>query len=357
MGLLPLSAKKIASPRFSDGEIGFYSQGSTLTVHGNGFILNYPQAHRLLLKSKDSKEKLKLKAKTAIQHSLEFELPEGIDYGDYDLFLKLKTRYLKSKAVAHSSPLLLRPAAPVKPVLEPLLVKDDSQILERLKTKNKFLLELKTPLELGANPVRSFYYEDGFKSILSEPSYLFYLPPDDLESELILEDDRAFVLTKEDAQLIDVSDLLSYEEDGAFRTYFLDYKDGQKYLSKTIFESPIKFTKIHVKNPEAVYLYNHSSKEFPLAGCTLSDSTMTRYTSFEQRKIAAGSPFLVEAALGLNDSGGDKLSLACPCDHQIFSSAASVIGGRLPVCENGERDIFSASYSELDADGYAIIDN
>jgi hypothetical protein len=327
-------SKLIPSPSLETDSINL-APNQSFTINGKGFILNHPKAHQVFLKQGKRKHKLEVLASTATQ--LELRAPARIAYGDYDLVLRLRTRLLRSKASKLTNPLRVRPTAPPKPVFSHAIIKDlqeFEQVNSLLRYKNNDLVFSKDKLELGLNEIRTSYYKDGWESLSSEPSYIYYLPANELESSLVLESEnplKTFVIAPRHDTSFDLSVYTKSHYEDLSKSFFVTTPSDERYLEYIIKLKPIFIERIHVTAPEYGIIVNRSAEDFSLAGCSLSDAVRARYFFAADEILTAKSSMTIEANLGLNDSTPDHLSLDC-ADEQI--------------------DIFK--YLRHDTDGYGI---
>lgn len=332
------SFKRIPRPIIQTDNI-FVSPGAEFIIQGQGFIENYPKAHKARLKK--GKKSYKVKVISSSANSLSLKAPKNLGYGDYDIRVRIKTRLLRSKASKRQGTIKLRPKAPPAPSFSHQVIKDTSE-LENNISEQQFLghkLDIKlneTDLRLGPNKISSTYTINGWTSLESATSLLYYFPESEMRSSLSLESEaplKALALTKDRESSFDVSSITHNELEDLSKHFFLSTPSFPKYLEHIVNLSPIYIEKLHVKADEYAVLKNRSSEDFLLENCSLSDSIRQRYEFEAHEKIPAKQSIKVEANLGLNDSSPDSLSIACN-DEEI--------------------DIFN--YKGLDAAGYGIRD-
>lgn len=326
--------KRIPQPILENSELKF-APGQVFKLHGSGFIKGYPQAHKIKLRQK--KEKYNAKVLNAQSNNLTILSPEDIEYGDYDLELKIKTRFLRSKKSRFMEALKLRPPAPPKPELEYKVIQSAKE-LEKLKLRSQFQnneLKLKIKeLETGPNLIRSYYTVNGWDSLESEANKLYYFPEKEMKTSLEIESQsplKTLALTKDLKKKFNVSDITQIKENDLSKHFYLSTPDLPKYLEYIIQLSPVFIEKLHVKAAEYAILRNRSSESFLLENCHLYDSIKKRYSFSSDDLIPAKEFIKLEANLGLNDSSPDSMSLEC-----------------------NEETIDSFHYTKLDFEGFAI---
>ncbi len=369
--------------------------GDTLHLYGSGFINNYPQGHIIYLRDQDQKIS-KIQAFYSNASELVARIPNNLSYGDYQIAVKLQTKWLESRVNKATKPTYIRPKAPLVTNNESYVYKNLEELNSELSNTDNaghaLVYQLLNPLSVGENKLNAHYYDNNYLSLASAEITVMILPETAINPVLELESTKVMVRRKLSPNSLELklpTKIFSYEEElknnaserlsrlnlsnapllidvsayshnsnGDYsQEIYLDSPTNPHYLSTKAFKSPIKIQKIHVKSPESLLLYNHSSKTFPLASCGLSDNIMTRHTFFEPSSIAAGDPFLYTGDLGLNDTGGDSLSLDCPCNHPIIQEASIVSqeqGFTMPVCTNNKMRLDSFSYESLDLNGYAM---
>ncbi len=362
------------------------AQGDTLSIKGTGFINNYPQGHIIYLRNE---RKIKLEPFYSNASELKAYIPTNLSYGDYLIGVKLRTKWLESRINSSTEKTKIRPIAPTVNLSNDYVYKnlDELNLPEQDSDGHQLIYQLLNPLSVGANKLSAHYYEDGYLSMPSTELSIMLLPEAAINPELELDGSKIMVRRKLSPSslelslpnqiinhepdtgtkvllslsaapiLIDVSNYSHSNNSDFSQEIYLNSPTKPHYLSKKAFKSPIKIQQIHVKSPESVLLYNQSSKIFPLASCGLSDNIMTRHNFFEPSSITAGDPFLYTGDLGLNDTGGDSLSLDCPCSHPILiqaSATAKEQGFTMPDCVSNKMRLDSFSYESLDAGGYGI---
>lgn len=339
------------------------TKGGIIKVRGTGFIKNYPDAHKIVIRkigtenvTKDNLIKnnlFRLKVVSVNGSELSAQIPPNIEYGDYQLFLRLKTRFLQSELNRADDTVLIRPPAPPKPELSFSVIDSLDQIkdLQIPSTYNGIVLnnivnslksnlgdglenvrENNASIVIGRNTVQTFYIEEGFFSLLSEVNYFYYLPAGDFESELQIESEspllvyalkkiavpNSFInslniqdLEDENDNKINVSEPTQYEYKDLTKYFYLVTPKFSRYLQRSITLSPVFIESVHVTGDEFAILTNRSNTVFQLQNCFLSDSTKDRYHFGLNEIITAHSSLRISANLGLNDTGGDSLSLTC----------------------------------------------
>ena len=297
------------------------AQGDTLSIKGTGFINNYPQGHIIYLRNE---HKIKLEPIYSNATELKANIPSNISYGDYQIAVKLKTKWLESRITSSTEKAKVRPIAAQVTLTNDYVYKnlDELDLPAQDSDGHQLIYQLLNPLSVGVNKLSAHYYDEGYLSMPSSELSVMLLPEAAINPELELDGTRIMVRRKLSPSslelslpsqiintepdtgdnvrlslstapmLIDVSDY-SHSTNGDYsQEIYLDSPTKPRYLSKKAFKSPIKIQQIHVKSPESVLLYNQSSKIFPLASCGLSDNIMTRHNFFEPSSIAAGDPFL-----------------------------------------------------------------
>lgn len=287
------------------------SPNSIVELRGQGFIKNMPSAHQVILVS--SKEKIKVNVIQSNGDLLRILIPEYINFGDYDIYVKIKTKLLRSKKSKINEKLKLRPIAPTKPQLKYLTIKHQSEFEEILDKEANLYYQTTNDLKIGENQIQSYYYQNGFQSILSDTSPFFYLPEIAVENQLEIKSEspiQSFAIARFLETKYDVSLATSQEQNELSRHYYLKTPSQERYLEYSIELSPVFIDKLHVAEPEYVILQNRSSNDFDLLDCSLSDSIRERYR-FDKQNIKAKSELKLEANLGLNDTSPDYLELKC----------------------------------------------
>jgi hypothetical protein len=336
---------RIPTPKVNTEESLKISPSMTLEINGEGFIENFPEVHKVQISNTERLKlpKIKLKVLEAKKSGLKLQIPQNINYGDYDLSLKLKTKNLKSKALLIPSFIELRPEAASKPILSEKFINNALDIKDLFDTSNKKnLLVFAEELTLGKNLVRAYYIdeESGYKSLFSEASEFYYLPINSFEPVLELASEsplKTYALVKNNDKKIDISEITSTEKSELKSSYFIKTPWDPRFLEHSIELSPVYISELKVSGDEYVILTNRSPENFPLDTCYLSDSITIRYEFNFEDYIVGKSIMKVEENLGLNDSSPDSMSLFCELEN---SSELSLI------------DIFK--YENLDENGFAI---
>ena len=297
--------RRIPSPVLTETRARFLSRDSKITLNGTGFIKGFNNAHKVYLKK--GKKRFKLRTISSTQESIELEIPENIKYGDYDLYIYLKTRFFKSKKRKYAKLIRIRPQAPEKAELKYQAITD----LSELEDLSDLRLELSNELKLGENQVKAYSIEDGFESLRTQAMTIYYLPQKQLEKELEIISQKPLTSQAKslDAQIIDTSKITKSHELNLTRSFFIETPHQARYLEAQIQLNPIYIAKAHVKNPEYLILKNRSQESFSLAACHIEDALKTRF-EFTSEVLAAQAEFKLEANLGLNDTG-DEIKLYC----------------------------------------------
>ncbi len=387
---LPATARnnrRIPAPQItSSTEI--LAPGDKLSIRGSGFINNYPQGHIIYLKN-DRGLIYKLVAQYSNATELITTVPDSIPYGDYQIGLILKTRYLKSQTATSLEPSKLRPRATSIAVPSFSVFKNLNELDNILSSEDnnghELIYAFDNDLLVGVNKLRAYYYDASYLSIASPAIDIVLILENLIANKLELNGSQTLVrrINHQDLELelpskiyrdinntqlksarllnrdslIDVS-AYTHKTNGDYsEELYLSTPSSPKYLSVKAFSSPVKISQIHVKSPESALLYNQSSRIFPLAGCSLSDNVTTRHNFFEPSSIAAGDPFLYTGDLGLNDTGGDSLSLDCLCSHPLLVEAAKAALNEafiMPSCSSNKMRLDNFSYETLDASGFGL---
>ena len=331
-GVKARSFKRIPRPQINTERV-LVAPNSSFTIEGQGFIENYPQAHRIKLKQ--GKRRYKAKAISSSANSLRIQTPKNLSYGDYNIEIKIKTRLLRSKAKKKAKLLAVRPKAPPPLRFKHNVINEtaelDLAILNR--SFNGLPLVSHGQLELGPNQITSTYMRDGWESLESEASSIYYFPKEDMKEALMLESEqplKTLALTKEQISY-DVSSITKHETQDLSKHFYLSTPNYPKYLEHIVNLSPVYIEMLHVKAEEYAVLRNRSSEDFLLENCSLSDSIRTRYEFTALESIPAKQSIKLEANLGLNDSSPDSLTLACQ-----------------------DEEIDSFNYKGLDAEGFGV---
>ena len=344
-----IAAKRIPAPMIKAEQDIKISKNSEFSIHGEGFIKNFPSAHRvyiepLLTHGKIHQQKLNVVYSAA--NGLVLQIPADIDYGDYSIHLQLRTKFLKSTDQALPMTLMIRPEAPPKAELRHSVISDTNE-LKNLVTNSDF--ESKTlsigllgqegadngALALGLNRLVLSYEDAGFKSLLSEAAEFFYLPHNFVEDPLYIQSEipiKAYALSnslleyQQDIPVswlqdlmtangsrsgFDISDIVKHEDRDLQKSFYLTTPSIPKYLERIITLSPVYISKLHVTADEYAVLTNRSQEDFHLSSCSLADSLKIRYFFGNSEIIPAQSSLQINANLGLNDSSPDALIFAC----------------------------------------------
>lgn len=349
------------------------SPGNIVELEGSGFLDSFASAHKVFLKaittnnqSKRSqpnnqkrnsskkpptksgkRKKIKTEVIEVSSSSLKLKVPEDLSLGDYELYIKLKTKFHKSRIQKVSELIQIRPKAASKPELLYDVIDSIEQIdsLISQDTDQRLLLRTTEDLTTGLNQVQAYYIQDGYESIASEPASFFYIPKDQFQKELELKSESpisAFAMHINN-ESIDVSRITHNESQDLIKDYFLISPSNPKYLLHRKTLKPVFIESLHVRSPEFAVIQNRSSNSFTLKGCYLKDNVKIRQNFEEDLFINAKSSYQVNETLGLNDSSGDSLSLYCPKANQDNPA------------EDAEFELIDKySYTELDEDGFAI---
>lgn len=336
--------RRIPSPSLSKLETEYLSPESVIKLSGSGFINNFKSAHKVRLQQPGSKKKHKARVLNVSSDSISVLLPPNIDYGDYELSMKLKTRFFKSSRSYAARTVKLRPKAPEQPQLSFDVINHidqldliQSQNNKRNQDKRISLSKNKSNLLVGRNMLSSHYSEAGFQSLASQGSPLYYLPSSEFSNpvEIINQDPLKVIAIDNNLEEFDLTEVIKVAKRDLEQTYYLETPNNNRYLATTIKLSPVFIAKAHVKSPEFIILKNRSKKDFELKDCFISDSIKSRHKFKEEEIIEAKNFIKVSGNLGLNDTGGDSISLTCNKDEQ-------------------EEIIDLLEYSELNEDGFAI---
>jgi hypothetical protein len=303
--------KRIPSPNIDRLSSEMTSPDSNIKIYGQGFIAAMPSVHKIILH--DGNNKIKAEVIKANGEMLEIKIPQEINFGDYELSVKIRTRLLRSKSSKASSKLLLRPPAPKKPELKYQTIEHADQISSLLPNETGIYYQEPEELSIGSNEIRAFYFQEGYQSLLSEACKFFYLPELAVESQLELESEtpiKSFAISQFLDARYDVSEATKEEQEELARHYFLRTPSQERYLEHSIKLSPVYIEELHVTEPEYVILRNRSSQDFNLNGCTLSDTVRERY-QFDKLILSAKSRYKLETNLGTNDTSPDHLELSC----------------------------------------------
>jgi hypothetical protein len=328
--------RRIPSPNITSQE-KFIAAGTQFQIEGQGFIKDFTKANRAYLKKKKGKKgknkRIKLKTISSSETSISLESPENIPYGDYDLYIFLKTRFFKSKIKRLKNFLHIRPQAPLKPELSFFVIKNPNELSELIEDEN-LVLHFDEELKVGINSARAFYYEEGYKSLLSEVIDIYYLKEDEFEPRLTINSEKPLssYARMKDKEDIEVSDITVKAEHALTRRYHLVTPSDANYLATEIQLSPIYIKEAHVKTPEYLILQNRSNQDFDLTNCEIHDAISKRHSFQVGNSMPAKSQFRVEEKLSLNDSG-DTIQIIC-----------------------SEQVIDEVEYTKTTADGFAILD-
>lgn len=324
--------RKIPAPTINlEGE-KLSSKGSVITLEGRGFIKDFNNAHKVLLKKKAKKKKFRLKTISSSPEKIEIQIPDNISYGDYDLYIFLKTKFFKSKKQRIKSYIKLRPKAPKKPKLKFQVIKNKNELADLIEQdqEHELILNLENELKTGKNSLSSFYYEDGYKSLLSETVDIFFLEADKVNPNLKISSEsplQSFARAQETE--FDVTRVTHKNIQGLTKTYHLQTPSDDLYLATHLELSPLYIKEAHVKTPEYLVLKNRDSKGFDLSQCEIHDEISSRYQFEDYSTIEANKEFKIEGKLSLNDSG-DTIQIVC-----------------------ADKVIDELSYTKADAEGFA----
>jgi hypothetical protein len=322
-----IEAKYLPNPTITNIEPSLNTPQSIFKIHGSGFIKNYPTAHKLI-----TNNKIKLNVIAAEGDTLTVEAPQAITYGDWDLALQVRSRYLKSKIIKVNQILKIRPKAPKKPDLAFHVIKNPEEI--KLLIDQDLNYQLSSELKHGMNQIQTFYYENNYQSILSEPESFYYIPEPNAEPELSIISQsplKSYALIKDtEIETIDVSEVTNRNFEELTKYFYLVTPSQTRYLETKIKLEALFIDKIHASSEEYVVISNRSSLKQSLKGCTISDSLKIRYSFKDTDLIEAKVSMNIQGNLGLNDDT-DLVTFAC-----------------------GDKTIDSFAYSKLDAAGFAI---
>ncbi len=318
---------------------------------GRGVIAS-PKGEAIHKKSKRKKKKIKLEVIEVSSNLLKAKIPESLVYGDYELYIKLKTKFFKSKLKKVSEKILIRPKAPAKPVLQYTVIDSSDQIsllidknieieaLSSFEQKNGKINDIEIEIEglkTGINKIQSYYIDDGFESIRSEAAEFYYIPESEFNNELAIESEEPVEAFAVDNSLekLDVSEITERRTEELSKSFFLISPNHPRYLLHQKILKALFIESVHVKADEFVVIANRSSEDKALEGCTLSDSIRVRFELTEEI-VKAKSSLKITANLGLNDTSPDEISLHCPNE-----------AGELELVDK-------LSYEKLDEAGFAI---
>lgn len=326
--------RRIPAPFLDKVDSKLVAAGDQITLRGKGFIKDLPNAHKVILRKKNSKKKLRLKAIASSTETLTIELPEKLELGDYDFFIHLKTKFFKSKKQKLAKFIKIRPHAPERPELKFQVIKDPNELVELISQNDnqELVLSLDKELTQGKNIVRSFYYQDGYKSLLSEALEIYYLPEQEFQNHLKINSETPLEIYAEnyDQEKLEVSEITQKKEKALLKTYHLETPWDNLYLATNIELSPIYIKEAHVKSPEYLIIKNRSLTNYDLSSCRIDDAIKTRYDLSSHGFIAAQAELRIDGTLSLNDTGDTILAI---CDDKIIDSI---------------------EYTKVSADGFAI---
>lgn len=323
--------KRIPQPTITKISQSTTSPESIIELEGQGFIKGLPSVHKVLLIK--GRERIKAKVMQANADLLKIEIPANSNYGDYQLYVKIKTKLLRSKKTKANDLLALRPKAPDKPQLKYQTIKNHNEFDYIIDVDPSLYYELTDEIKIGENQIKAHYYENGFKSIESTSSSFFYLPELAMEKQLELKSEtpiESFAVSSFLNTKYNVSSATSHQQNELSRHYYLKTPSQERYLEYTIELSPLFIDQLHVTEPEYLILKNRSSTDFDLANCSLSDSVRERY-QFDNQSIKAQSELKIEANLGLNNTSPDHLELKC-----------------------NDQSLDKFSYEDIDVGGFAV---
>lgn len=310
LALNPVKARKFPSPQITAIEPTLTSQGSLVSIKGSGFIKNLPQAHKVL--AKQGKKKIKLNVLSSNASTLIVETPQAINFGDYQIAVKIKTKLLRSKASKAFQQLQIRPKAPAKPSLKFQVIKEQNELEEIFE--NTDYLHSYSVLKTGENLVKNYYYQNGFKSIESAASVFYYLPETELEQELELKQESPLDTYAKEVlsdKKYNISKFTKTQKHNLEKSFFVETPHSERYLEYKVQLKPVIISEIHAKEPEAITLLNQGQENFNLKTCKVYDSIKLRHHFEEDLIIKAKESFVLEKNLGINDTG-DEMKLECP---------------------------------------------
>jgi hypothetical protein len=303
--------RKIPSPIITQNSIATAAD-AYVTLKGSGFIRNYNKAHKIFLKK--SKQKFKIKTIASDKDAIAIKIPGKLAFGDYDLVLQLKTRFFKSKKKILRNFIQIRPKAPAKPKLGYTVIKNSSELLDLINQnqEHELILEINNELNIGLNQVKSFYYQDGFKSLLSEAVDFYYLPEEKFSKALIINSQNPISSLAQDHEdnNLDVSAITHKTIQDQALIYHLKTPSENFYLAKEILLPAIYFSEIHAAKPEHIIINNRSNKSFALSNCEIHDAIKKRFQFSDAQILYPKTQIKIAEELGLNDSG-DTVSLIC----------------------------------------------
>jgi ribosomal protein S8 len=306
--------RRIPAPIIDASSSTRTSSGSQIILKGQGFIKDFSNAHKIILKKKGANKKIRLKTLSSTQEELKIQLPEDISYGDYNLYIYLKTRFFKSKKQKLTNLIKVRPKAPSKPKLNFLVVKNKNELIDIIDQdqEHELILNLENELKPGINSLTSFYYEDGYKSLSSEAIDLYFIEESNYKSQLAISSENPLESYAEtnSTEKLNVTNVTHKRESGLTRTYHLITPSDDKYLATQIKLSPLYIKKAHIKSPEYIIIQNRDSKTFDLNNCHINDEITKRYQFEDFETIPAQSELKIEGTLSLNDTG-DIITLIC----------------------------------------------
>ncbi|MBT6842651.1 MAG: hypothetical protein HOA17_02490, partial [Candidatus Melainabacteria bacterium] len=147
--------KGIPSPVISTINKPMSSPNSMIELQGQGFIQGMPSAHKVLLRN--DKQKIKARVLKANGDMLRLQVPAELSYGDFDIYVKIKTRLLKSKRSKSNDKLLLRPPAPAKPDLNYQTIQHQNEFADIYNNNDGLDYELLDEVKIGENKILFIY--------------------------------------------------------------------------------------------------------------------------------------------------------------------------------------------------------
>lgn len=326
--------RQIPAPIINTTNENLIAPNSELIIQGSGFIEDFSAANKTIIKKRNSKKKIELKTIASSKDTITVLVPDSTELGDYDLFIYLKTKFFKSKIQRLKDFVKIRPKAPEKPKLKFQIIKNQSELLELIDQNQgqELILNLEQELKLGKNIVRCFYYEEGFKSLMSEAVEIYYLNQNEVKPKLAIHSERPLESYAEtmDLNQFDVTPITQKAESGLRRTYHLQTPSDNFYLATEITLSPLYIKEAHVKTPEYLVIKNRDSNTYDLSNCRIEDAVAKRYSFVPQEQLEAQSERKIEGNLSLNDTG-DSIKIIC-----------------------NEEIIEEIEYTKTTADGFAI---
>ncbi|MCH2226321.1 MAG: hypothetical protein MK033_00970 [Candidatus Caenarcaniphilales bacterium] len=337
------------------------SPGEDLAISGKGFIANLTEIYRVKLENINNDSQYQLNIISSNFDELKIETPEDLPYGTYTINIKLQSNYLKSKNISLKEKLKVAPVAldtgieskqilsdlnNWKLLIQKLILDYNKELsyedihfsLNKSNIENNF-----NSLVDGENSLEVFYYDQGFKSKISQAIKFCYIDiakyndSIDIVSENPL---KTFLIERENLNSIDISKHTFQEESNGKNYFFIQGFDKRKLFATKADTALFAIEKLKVIGDEFAVIKNMSPNFISLSNCSLADTSKLRYSFPEILELAAKSSIKIKTNLGLNNTGSDQLQMICEYQTEEDTTIFKV------------EDSFS--YSGVDKEGFAV---